>query len=83
MFQMCSKLQHIVTSWFFYDGGKRPLGRPKRRWEDVIKVDLREIGRGGVVDSAGSEQGPVAAGCGQGDEPSGSCAAEFKRFQIN
>jgi hypothetical protein len=28
--------------------GKRPLGRPKRRWEDGIKVDLREIGWGGV-----------------------------------
>jgi hypothetical protein len=25
-------------------GGKRPLGRPKRRWEDNIKMDLREIG---------------------------------------
>jgi hypothetical protein len=24
--------------------GKRPLGRPKRRWEDNIKTDLREIG---------------------------------------
>jgi hypothetical protein len=23
--------------------GKRPLGRPRRRWEDNIKVDLREI----------------------------------------
>jgi hypothetical protein len=23
--------------------GKRPLGRPKRRWETGIKVDLREI----------------------------------------
>jgi hypothetical protein len=23
--------------------GKRPLGRPKRRWEDNIKLDLREI----------------------------------------
>ena len=26
--------------------GKRPLGRPRRRWEDNIKVDLHEIGRG-------------------------------------
>ena len=26
--------------------GKRPLGRPRRRWEDNIKMDLREIGRG-------------------------------------
>ncbi|KAJ4445037.1 hypothetical protein ANN_06836 [Periplaneta americana] len=24
--------------------GKRPLGRPRRRWEDNIKVDLREVG---------------------------------------
>jgi hypothetical protein len=24
-------------------GGKRPLGRPKHRWEDNTKVDLREI----------------------------------------
>jgi len=23
--------------------GKRPLGRPKRRWEDNIKMDLREV----------------------------------------
>jgi len=28
--------------------GKRPLGRPRRRWEDNIKLDLREVGRGGV-----------------------------------
>ena len=26
--------------------GKRPLGRPRRRWEDNIKIDLREVGRG-------------------------------------
>jgi hypothetical protein len=23
--------------------GKRPLGRPRRRWEDVIRMDRREI----------------------------------------
>jgi hypothetical protein len=28
--------------------GNRPLGRPRRRWVDNIKIDLREIGRGGV-----------------------------------
>jgi hypothetical protein len=27
--------------------GKRPLGRPRRRWEDGIRIDLREIGLGG------------------------------------
>jgi hypothetical protein len=27
--------------------GKRPLGRPRRRWEDGTKMDLRGIGWGG------------------------------------
>jgi hypothetical protein len=27
--------------------GRRPLGRPRRRWEDGIRMDLREIGLGG------------------------------------
>jgi hypothetical protein len=26
--------------------GKRPLGRPRRRWEDGIRMDLTEIGLG-------------------------------------
>jgi hypothetical protein len=26
--------------------GKRPLGRPRRRWEDNIKRDLQEVGCG-------------------------------------
>ena len=29
-------------------GGKRPLGRPRHRWEDNIKMDLQEVGRGGM-----------------------------------
>jgi hypothetical protein len=28
--------------------GKRPLGRPRRRWEDGIRMDLKEIGLGCV-----------------------------------
>jgi len=28
--------------------GKRPLGRPRRRWEDNIKMDLRETGIDGA-----------------------------------
>jgi hypothetical protein len=28
--------------------GRRPLGRTRRRWEDNIKMNLREIGFGGV-----------------------------------
>ena len=34
--------------------GKRPLGRPKHRWEDNIRMDLEEIGinAGNWIDSA-------------------------------
>ena len=28
--------------------GKRPFGRPRRRWEDNIKMDLQEVGFGGM-----------------------------------
>jgi len=28
--------------------GKRSLGRPRRRWEDDIKMDLREVGCEGM-----------------------------------
>jgi len=28
--------------------GKRPLGRPRRRWEDNIKMDLQDVRCGGV-----------------------------------
>ncbi|KAJ4429769.1 hypothetical protein ANN_21973 [Periplaneta americana] len=31
--------------------GKRPLGRPRRRWEDNIKIDLREVGYDGTVET--------------------------------
>jgi hypothetical protein len=36
--------------------GKKPLGRPRRRWEDNIKMDLQEVG-GGRGDWV--ESGPV------------------------
>jgi hypothetical protein len=28
--------------------GKRPLGRPRRRWEDNTKMELQEVGCGGM-----------------------------------
>jgi hypothetical protein len=42
--------------------GKRPLGRPRHRWEDNIKMDLQEVGSG---------QGKVAGTCEYGNELSG------------
>ena len=35
--------------------GKRPLGKPRRRWEDNIKMDLQEVGCG-VMDWIGLAQ---------------------------
>jgi hypothetical protein len=36
--------------------GKRPLGRPRRRWEDNIKMDVQEVAGcgGGGLDGVGS-----------------------------
>jgi hypothetical protein len=28
--------------------GKRPLGRPRRKWEDIFKTDLQEVGCWGI-----------------------------------
>jgi hypothetical protein len=50
--------------------GKRPLGRPRRRWEDKIKMGLREIGIDGANYLAGSGYGPMAGFCELGNEPS-------------
>jgi hypothetical protein len=49
--------------------GRRPLGKPRRRWVDNIKMDLREIGWDGMdwIDLAQEE-----GSCGHCNKPSGS-----------
>jgi len=47
-------------------GGKRPLGRPRCRWEDNIKMDLQEVGCWGI----GSIELAEVSEC--VNEPSGS-----------
>jgi hypothetical protein len=39
--------------------GKGPLGRPRRRWEDNIKMNLQEVGYGGMdwIDMAQDRDG--------------------------
>jgi hypothetical protein len=41
---------HVARMGLFVERpeGKRPLGRPRRRWEDNIKLDLRETGIDGA-----------------------------------
>jgi len=53
--------------------GMRPLGRPRRRWEDNIKMHLQEVGCGGVdwIELA-QDRGQVAGICECGNELSGS-----------
>jgi len=53
--------------------GKRLLGRPRRRWEDNIKMDLREVGCEGMdwIELA-QDRDKVVGTCGCGNEPSGS-----------
>jgi hypothetical protein len=43
--------------------GKRPLGRPRCRWEDNIRMDLREIGWGGLdwIDQAQDGNEPLGS----------------------
>ena len=53
--------------------GMRPLGRPRRRWVDNIRMDLQKV-ECGYMDWIGLDQdmGRVADGCECGNEPSGS-----------
>ena len=44
--------------------GKRPLGRPRFRWEDNIKIDLQEVGCG-VMDWIGLAQDRDTCECGE------------------
>jgi len=38
----------VYRVWVGKPEGNRPLGRPMRRWEDNIKMDLQEVGCGGM-----------------------------------
>jgi hypothetical protein len=53
--------------------GRRPLGRPRHRWEDII-MDLGEVGWGRKhgLDQFGSGQEQVVGSCECRNKPSGS-----------
>jgi hypothetical protein len=52
--------------------GTRPLGRPRRRWKDNIKMNLQEVGWGRGLDWSGSGKGQMVGPCECGIEPSSS-----------
>ena len=52
--------------------GKRPLGRPGRRWEDNIKMDLQEVGLRVGTGLSWLKIRPGGGHCECDNEPSGS-----------
>jgi hypothetical protein len=57
--------------------GKNPLGRPRHRWDENIKLDFQEVECGAHgLERSGSGWGQVAGSCECGNEPSGSITCE-------
>jgi hypothetical protein len=51
--RMCEE-REVYRVFLRKSDGKRPLGRPRRKWENGIRMDLMEIGWGCGTDSVGS-----------------------------
>jgi hypothetical protein len=67
--------RRVYRIWVGRPEYKRPLARPRRRWEDKIKLDLREIGFDGANwIRVAQDRVPWGGGgfCEHRDEPSGS-----------
>jgi hypothetical protein len=65
------------TGFWWESERKRQLERPRRRWDNGIRMDFGGLAGGGCgMDSCGSGKGQVAGCCECGDEPSGSGATE-------
>ena len=62
---------------------RRPLGRPRRRWEGNIKVDLTDVGWGDGLNRPGSGWGQVAGCCECCNELSGfiKCGEFLERLR--
>ena len=60
--------------------GKRALGKPRRSYEDNIKIDFVEIEWNGGVDwiDLFAGEGQVAGSCECGDEP--LCCMKYREF---
>jgi hypothetical protein len=69
--------RNVYTVLMVKSERKRPLGRPRRRWEEGIRMGLREIGWGSVDwIQLVQDRDRWRALCEYGDEPSGSGSTE-------
>jgi hypothetical protein len=46
-FSLMGEKRNSCRAWLGKPEGKRPLGRPRHRWDDTTKVDIKEIGMRG------------------------------------
>jgi hypothetical protein len=46
MWHAWERREKCTRFWWENPKGKRPLGRPRHRWEDGVRMDLKEIGFG-------------------------------------
>ena len=44
MWRVWGREEAYTDFWWGKPDGKRPLERPRRRWEDNVKMDLQELG---------------------------------------
>jgi hypothetical protein len=69
-----ARLEDMRNSYKFLVGepeGKRPLGRPRRRWEDNIKMDLRKWDLGVWIGFIWLRIGAGGCSCEHGSKPLG------------
>ena len=45
LFVRCSSVRHLQFCLVEFTSADEAIGRPRRRWEDNIKMDLQEVGR--------------------------------------
>jgi hypothetical protein len=48
MWHLWGRAEVYIGFWWGRPKGKRPFGRPRHRWGDNIKMDLEEVGCGGM-----------------------------------
>jgi hypothetical protein len=76
-FGMHGRVEKIVQGFGGRPEGKRPLGRRRCKWEDGIRMDLKETGLGMWIGFNWLRIGTGEGCCECSDEPLGPCVMEL------